>query len=100
MGQEDLKILKTVFGFDEYLAGQERIISEILSTIELNTTHYTRRGCRLTDCMKHIRPGIEELMLMKNLKNGKNYRIIWTINMDVIFRLECLRRRKDTKVLK
>ena len=44
MGQEDLKILKTVFGFDEYLAGQERIIAEILSGEDVLTIMPTGGG--------------------------------------------------------
>jgi ATP-dependent DNA helicase RecQ len=44
MGQEDLKILKTVFGFDEYLAGQERIIAEILSGKDVLTIMPTGGG--------------------------------------------------------
>ena len=44
MGQEDLKILKSVFGFDEYLAGQERIIAEILSGKDVLTIMPTGGG--------------------------------------------------------
>ena len=44
MGQEDLKILKTVFGFDEYLADQERIIAEILSGKDVLTIMPTGGG--------------------------------------------------------
>ena len=44
MGQEDLKILKSVFGFDEYLTGQERIIAEILSGKDVLTIMPTGGG--------------------------------------------------------
>ena len=44
MGQEDLKILKTVFGFDEYLTGQEKIIAEILSGKDVLTIMPTGGG--------------------------------------------------------